>query len=99
MLTQFDEPQRFAMRLLGMAEVSDLPLEARWPLTATARLLRLVGAGGLARVTGAKLLVAGMVNDRWCSPGFGELGVAPGPIGRILWLAESRLAIPPAGAG
>jgi hypothetical protein len=28
-LTQLEEPQRFAIKLLGMADVSDLPLEAR----------------------------------------------------------------------
>ena len=85
------------MTLAGMPEPSARPRPTpRSPLIITAVALRLVAAGGLAKVEGARLL-EGMVKLR-LGPSIVGTGGAPGPTGRMLWLAEMRLAMP-LGAG
>ena len=53
-----------------------------------------MGAGGFASVDGASEL-AGIVETR-LGPSL-VAGGAPGPTGRMLWLALIKLAMPPAG--
>src|SRR5271155_3118986 len=94
---KFELPHVFASRPFGIPPFSATALMPRSPVTTTALLLRLVGAGGLARVDGARLL-GGMSRKASLNIVLGLVSSGSalrlGPTGMLPWLAAIRLAIP-----
>ena len=81
-----------------VASVRPIPIPLS-PVSMMAVELKLVGAGGFARVLGANVLVGSSLKldpDVTRTVGVsGDGAEMPGPIGMTLWLADIRLAIPP----
>src|SRR5271154_3562566 len=99
-------PHILAIMPVEMALALPLPPpRRRSPATTTAVLLRLVAAGGLARVDGAKVL-GGMSRSASVKPTLGFVGWVStgiigtlGPTGIEPWVAAIKLAIPPPTVG